>query len=301
MLSKLHTFCVIVEEGSFRKAAEKLFLSQPSVSQQVALLEKELRVLLFDRTGHKVALTPGGKTLYGLAQEILNKAEDLPVALSNYRSLSVGTLELGTTASLGVTHLPGILKGFMETFPSINVNISCGTNEALLDAVGNGDIEMAILGRDPNRKNEAPITYRTIFVEPLVIVASPDLVGYLPSNVKTEDLEAFPFIGYTVKNPLYTYENDFVIRHQVKFRKRILVDDLGIAVAMAKSSLGMAMVNRESILDDLQKGALVPVGIRGLEETQWEIQVAYHTYRGLSYAGWTLLKKTPKNTHGLKG
>ena len=76
-LHQLRIFCTIVEEGSFRQAAEKLFLSQPSVSQQVAALEKSYDVRLFERKGRSVSLTPEGRALHVLASDLLRQADEI--------------------------------------------------------------------------------------------------------------------------------------------------------------------------------------------------------------------------------
>jgi DNA-binding transcriptional LysR family regulator len=290
MLDRLHTFCVVVEEGSFRKAAAKLFLSQPSVSQQIAQLERQLQVKLFDRSGHRATLAPGGKTLYALAQEILTRARSLPEVLAEYRDLSTGTLELGVVVDLGITHLPGVLKKFIGAFPLINVNIASGSVEVLLDAVEKGAIEIAIMGRDPNRKTDDRITWKTIFTEPLILVGSPNVAAFLPVPISADDFEKVVCIGYSHKSPLYTFLNDFALRNQLKFERKVLVDEPAIALSLAEQSVGLALVGESSAGEALGRGSLVAVEYPGADDMQWEIQVAYHTHRGLGYAGWMLLR-----------
>ena len=290
MLDRLHTFCVVVEEGSFRKAAAKLFLSQPSVSQQIAQLEKHLRVKLFDRSGHKATLAPGGKTLYALAQEILTKTLALPEVLAEYRNLSVGTLELGAAVDLGMTHLPGVLKKFIDAFPLINVNIASGSVDALMEGIENGAMEIALMGRDPNRKTDERVTWKTVFTEPLILVGSPNVAGSLPVPISADDLEKVVCIGYSPKSPLHTFLNDFAIRHQLKFERKIFVDEPVVALSLAEKSVGLALVGESSVQEELLRRSLVEVKFSGSNDMQWEIQAAYHTYRGLSYAGWMMLR-----------
>ncbi len=290
MLDRLHTFCAVVEEGSFRKAAAKLFLSQPSVSQQIAQLEKQLQIKLFDRSGRKATLAPGGKTLYSLAQEILARTHDLPEILAEYRDLSVGTLELGAAVDLGMTHLPGVLKKFIDAFPLINVNIASGSVDILVDAVEKGAIEIALVGRDPNRKTDDRITWKTVFTEPLILVGSPNVAAFLPVPISANDFEKVVCIGYSQKSPLHTFLNDFALRNQLNFKRKVLVDEPAIALSLAEKSVGLAVVGESSAGEALGRGSLVEVEFSGADDMQWEIQVAYHTYRGLGYAGWMLLR-----------
>lgn len=93
-LERLRVFRTIVEEGSFRRAAERLFLSQPSVSQNIAALEREYDVRLFERKGRTIALTLEGRALHVLASDLLRKADDIPLRFREMQMLKYGKLAI---------------------------------------------------------------------------------------------------------------------------------------------------------------------------------------------------------------
>ena len=115
-LHQLRIFCTIVEEGSFRQAADRLFLSQPSVSQQVAALERSFEVRLFERRGRSITLTPEGRALHVLASELLRQADEIPSRFSDMRALRSGRLEMGVSPFAGHHILPGTLASFRREF-----------------------------------------------------------------------------------------------------------------------------------------------------------------------------------------
>ena len=105
-LHQLRIFCAVVEEGSFRQAAEKLFLSQPSVSQHVASLEKDHSIRLFERKGRTISLTPEGRALYVLASDLLRQADEIPARFRDMQALRSGRLETGVSPFAGYYILP---------------------------------------------------------------------------------------------------------------------------------------------------------------------------------------------------
>nr|MDQ2693951.1 LysR family transcriptional regulator [Pseudomonadota bacterium] len=121
-LQQLRGFCYSVQTGSISKAAERMYLSQPSVSLQIQALERELGVTLFERRGPRIQLTPEGQVLYELSLPLLEGLDTLPETFAARRgSLESGELNIAAGESTILYLLPEIMQGFGEHHPGIRV------------------------------------------------------------------------------------------------------------------------------------------------------------------------------------
>lgn len=121
-LQQLRGFCYAVQAGSISKAAERMYLSQPSVSLQIQALERELNVTLFERRGPRIRLTPEGQVLYELALPLLEGLDTLPETFAARRgSLESGELNIAAGESTILYLLPDIVHRFAEKYPGIGV------------------------------------------------------------------------------------------------------------------------------------------------------------------------------------
>ncbi len=123
-LQQLRGFCCVVQCGSVSRAAERLFLSQPSVSLQIQALERELHVTLFERRGPKLHLTPDGKTLYDLAARLVEELDTLHETFAAKRGrLESGRLDIAAGESTILYILPQYVKQFVDHHPGIEVKL----------------------------------------------------------------------------------------------------------------------------------------------------------------------------------
>ena len=171
-LHQLRIFCAVVNEGSFRQAAEKLFLSQPSVSQQVAALEKDHNLLLFERRGRSISITPEGRALYVLASDLIRQADEIPSRFRDMRSLRSGELKIGASTFAGCHILPGPVREFHGLFPAVSLTLSSGGSGAILADLRKGGAELAVLGRNFPFEGAGPYL-PCPWRRPLVMAVSP--------------------------------------------------------------------------------------------------------------------------------
>jgi DNA-binding transcriptional LysR family regulator len=123
-IKQLRAFCFTAQSGSISKAAERLYLSQPSVSLQIQALERELGITLFERRGPRISLTPDGHTLYELALPLVDGIDSLHERFeSQNQSLHSGRLDIAAGESSTLYLLPELLKEFMAQYPGIQIKL----------------------------------------------------------------------------------------------------------------------------------------------------------------------------------
>ena len=145
-LRQLEVFCKVVELKSFSRAAEAIFLTQPTVSQHVSALESFFNLQLLDRMGKEILPTHAGELLYQYAQEILHLKEKACQSLSHYAGKKSGHLRVGASTIPGEYILPALIGSFKEQFPEITVTLSIGDTRQIVDAVTAGRIEIGVVG-----------------------------------------------------------------------------------------------------------------------------------------------------------
>ena len=171
-LQNLQAFISVSETGSFSKAAEKLFLTQPAVSKRISSLEQTLNVRLFDRIGKTVQLTEAGAALLPGSRRILAELEESRRIIGNLSGHVSGSLKLGTSHHIGLHRLPNVLRSFIQQYPQVDLDIHFMDSEEALDAVLKGELELAIATL-PEKAPEN-LTTNIIWHDPLTIAVAHD-------------------------------------------------------------------------------------------------------------------------------
>ncbi|MCE0556973.1 MULTISPECIES: HTH-type transcriptional regulator CysB [unclassified Motilimonas] len=125
--------------------AESLYTSQPGISKQVRMLEDELGVQIFERSGkHLTQVTPAGKDIIRIASEILGKVESIKSVASQHTHPDEGTLNISTTHTQARYALPDVIKGFIKRYPKVSLHMHQGTPSQISEAVAKGTADFAI-------------------------------------------------------------------------------------------------------------------------------------------------------------
>lgn len=144
-LQQLRGFCFAAKEGSISKAAEKMFLSQPSVSLQIQALERELDAVLFDRNGPKIELTHEGQLLYELAQPIVDGFGNIEEAFQAQRNqVEKGRLDIAAGGSTIQYVLPGYVEKFVRAHPLIDLKLQNVTGQEGLGLLRDGRVDFCV-------------------------------------------------------------------------------------------------------------------------------------------------------------
>jgi DNA-binding transcriptional LysR family regulator len=144
-LAALKAFQAVAESGSFSKAGEILFLTQPAVSKRIASLEDGLGLKLFDRIGKHISLTEAGRTLLPEAQKILSQVDESKRLLANLSNRVGGSLHIATSHHIGLHRLPAILQNFTHHHPDVDLELSFMDSEKALRLIEIGKLELAIV------------------------------------------------------------------------------------------------------------------------------------------------------------
>ncbi|MEU0384214.1 LysR family transcriptional regulator [Streptomyces chartreusis] len=191
-LPQLHTFVVLAEELHFGRAADRLGIAQPPLSQQIRRLEDKVGHALFTRSPGRVALSAAGRELLPAARRALTGLTEGLAAARAAGSGRTGHLRVGFAASLALTVLPGLLRTHRERFPGVDLDIREMTTAPQLAALREGTIDVGLLREPPD--DDPDLAFRTVLTEPFVAVlpASHPLAAH--RTIALADLADSPFV-----------------------------------------------------------------------------------------------------------
>ena len=191
-IQNLSAFIHVSETGSFSKAAERLYITQPAVSKRVSALEAELDAKLFDRIGKSVQLTEAGRALLPGCLRILAELEESKRILNNISGHIGGQLKIGTSHHIGLHRLPPVLIHYKQQYANVDLDIHFMDSEEACAAVLKGELEIAIATLPD--KAPAKLATQLIWNDPLAVVVSRKHPLAAQKNVTLKQLVQHPAI-----------------------------------------------------------------------------------------------------------
>ena len=283
-LHQLQIFEAIAQYGSFTRAAEELFLTQPTVSQQMKQLTKAIGVPLYEQIGKRIYLTDAGKAVLEVGRDISQRFNDLEMTLADIKGLKQGNLKLAaiTTAKYFV---PRILGTFRQRYPGINISLQIANRQQILDRLANNLDDLYFIGQPPDNLE---INLRHFLDNPLVVIA--------PRNHPLAQ-EKLISLERLIEEPLIMRESGSGTRMAVESffaenRLKMLVEmEIGSNEAIKQAivgGLGLSILSRHSLALEGPQGPLVVLDVDGFPiQKHW--YVIYSSNKKLSIVAQTFL------------
>jgi len=264
LLQHLITFCRVVDEGSFTRAAQALNLTQPSVTKQVGSLEDHLQIQLFTRTGKQVHLTPAGELVYVYARQISHLVGQCESAVHELRSPGSGHITVGCVHTIGLFTLPDLLAEYAREHPLVKINVKTGNNLDTVAMLLHGEVDFGLI-TTPHLDDRLEI--HPLFDDPLLVVASPEFAASLPEALSLPALARLPMVAY-VRGSRFRITTDQLLE-QVGISPNVIMefDNHEAIKTMVRLNFGVALEPATAVAKDLQSGVLVSLNVPGLPDS----------------------------------
>lgn len=283
-LQQLITFTTVIAEGSMTAAAEKLYLTQPAVSQQIRNLEEEMDVELLVRGTRQARATIQGQLLYEYAKKIIALTQQAQVAIQTIGEGVQGSLRIGTLNSLGLYLLSPLVGTFLRHNAKINMTLIYDDGVSIFRALEKGELDAAILPDIEQEYGLKPVglEVKDLMKDDIWLVASNKEMG-LPQSITLKDINLKPFVRYSEKNSSFNerFKNE-LIRQNLKIKPVFESNNVGTCKKVIESGLGWGFLPSHSIKKQVRAGRLVNVEVSDLKTSQ---NVNYY------------LRKTEQNAH----
>ncbi|MGP1387133.1 MAG: LysR substrate-binding domain-containing protein [Thainema sp.] len=283
-LHQLRVFEATARHGSFTRAAEELYLTQPTVSIQVKQLTKAIGLPLFEQIGKRLYLTEAGQALLETSQEIFSRLEQFDMSVANLKGMKQGRLSLAviTTAKYFV---PRLLGPFCERYPGIDVALQVTNHEVIQERMANNEDDLYIVSQPPEHLD---LDSHPFLENPLVVLARKNHPLAESTNIPIEKLDGEAFIMREPGSGTRKAVQQLFEKYNIEVKVRLeLGSNEAIKQAIA-GGLGISVLSRHTLISEGIGGELTILDVDHFPiQRQW--YVAHLAGKQLSIVAETFL------------
>ncbi len=263
-LDQLRILKAISAEGSFKRAADSLFVSQPAISLQVQNLERQLDVPLFDRGGRRAQLTEAGHLLLSYGEKILGLCQETCRAIEDLQNLQGGTLIIGASQTTGTYLLPRMIGMFRKRYPDVAVQLHVHSTRRTAWSVANGQVDVAIVGGEVPTELQDSLKVQSYAEDELALIVPTSHAMAKLNTIHKDDLYKLQFITLDSQSTIRKVIDQVLTRYEIDTRRLKVEMELNSIEAIknaVQAGLGAAFVSISAIEKELQMGVLHRVTI----------------------------------------
>lgn len=246
-LRHLRYFTTLAEELHYGRAAGRLYIAQSALSKQIASLERELGVRLFDRTRRRVELTPSGQLLLPEAQRLVELSARFEQSASRVRAGVLGILRLGYTGPVAEAMLPEILRLHHRRYPETILSLREATTQVVLDDVRDGVFDAAFIRYTSGETGLERLEVKT---EPAIVAVPTDHPFARREQIRFAELRGQPLVMMTRAVEPELFDHAIALCAEAGFSPSIVheADSVQTSLSMVDSGLGLAVVTSSARL-----------------------------------------------------
>ena len=281
-IRQIETFVHVANLKSFSKAAKKLYITQPTVTNHIQNLEKELGTLLINRTGKNITLTDAGILFYKHAINILNSCEMAKFDLASFKGHIQGHLYIYSSTVPRKYILPAIINGFLQKYPKVTFTLENKDSKDTITSILEGETDFGIVGAKYPSKN---LNYIDLVEDNLLVIAPNNY--FLKPNYSTIKIDEI-----LDKKVIFREEGSgtrqLVVKELEKNNINIsnlnivgFIEDTEVIKSLVALGMGISFISNRGIDDDIKLGKYKAYYVEGFELTR-KFYFVYHNKRQLS-------------------
>lgn len=255
---QLKLFLDLTRTRNFTKVAQKNHLTQPAVSIQIRRLEEELGVRLFERTNRRVGLTDAGRLFLPYASEMLRNLEEAKARLLERQDKVLGMIKVATTVSIGLYILSNYLKQFIKLYPNVDLHVEYQLPERIYDLLLSGETDLGVLAYFEKRRDLVSIPFME---DEVVIICSPQHVWAHKRRMNLAEIKDSDFIALAETTPTGKSILRRLKQMAIPVRVKMEYDNIEIIKKTVEMGLGIALVPRQSVIQEVKNHTLVSIRI----------------------------------------
>ena len=281
-IETLKVYCDLVETESFSQAAERNFITQSAVSQQVRGLEEKFKRRLLERVRGRrdMRLTQAGEAFYQASREVLRAYGQLEESMRTLTGTVSGTVRVATVYSVGLHELPPSVREFMSLYPQAKIDLEYSRTTRVVRDVLGGAVELGVVAYPEKKRGLEVVPLRD---DRLVLICPPAHPFARRKKLRATDLQDQDFVHFERDIPTRRAIDRILRAHGVSVRRVAEFDNIETIKRAVEVGLGLAVVPRLSVLDEQRSGQLAVIP---LAEPEWTrtVGVIYRSDRALGSA-----------------
>ena len=254
-LQQLRILKAVATEKNFTKAAEVLYLSQPSLSKQIKTLEKNLDIILINRESNKISLTENGQVFLQYSERILALCEESCRALIDLKNGDRGSLTIGASQTIGTYLMPRILALFAQNYPQIDLKVQVNSTPIITNNVLKREIDIAVVGGEIPYKLKKNLTIKHFVEDEISLIIPKSHPFAKKKRINKEDLYYLNFITLNSNSTIRKFIDNILIQNQIETKQLKVIMQLnsieGIKTAVSLG-LGAAFVSSSAVEKEIE-------------------------------------------------
>ena len=279
-LFQIETFLTVAREGSFSRAAKKLYRTQPAISQTIRKLEQELGESLIDRSSREGLLTDAGQLLLGYAEKLLNLRGEAVGALAELRQMHRGHLIIGANEFTSLYLLP-VLDCFRRRYPMVKVTVQRSLASRIPGELLNHSVEMGVITFHPT---DAILRSITVYRDQLTFLVPPGHPLAGANDVHIQQLASEYFVAHNVPSRYREKVLEAFTRRRVPLNMDVELPTIEAIKKFVAAGNGVALLPRMCVEAEIARGELVPLTVRELKFER-KLRLIHRRGGELSHAG----------------
>ena len=270
-LQQLRILKAVATEKNFTKAAEVLYLSQPSLSKQIKTLEKNLDILLINRENNKISLTENGKVFLQYSERILALCEESCRALIDLKNGDRGNLTVGASQTIGTYLMPRVLALFAQNYPQIDLKVQVNSTRLIANNVLNREIDIAVVGGEIPNELKKNLTIKNFVEDELSLIISKSHPFAKKKKINKENLYYLNFITLNSNSTIRKFIDNILIQNGIETKQLKIIMQFnsieGIKTAVSLG-LGAAFVSSSAIEKEVELKTIEILKIENIRITR---------------------------------
>lgn len=278
-LRQLEVFLAVAREKSFNRAAKKIHLSQPTLSEHVSELERELGKPLFFRRGRTVTLTEAGRVFEEHAGRVVSDTEAARQAIADLDGLGHGSLLIGAGTTPGLYVMPGIIAKFRARYPGIHLRLQIANSQVIEERVRARELDLGVVGGHAVGPGEECLAAGLL--DELLLVVAPSHPWARRREIAPAQLASQPLLMREEGSATRRVTERALQRAGITFRPAMELDHTEAIKQAVMAGLGIAFVSIHAVRGELETGRLRALRLRGMRVHR-HFHVIHHQGRALS-------------------
>lgn len=257
LFRQMECFLAVARLGNLSRAAEEMFLTQPTLTARLKAFEEEVGDQLFVRTSRGMRLTEAGREFLPYAERIVASFEQGKQHLMELREVSGGRLLLGASPGVGTYALPGLLERFAATYPKVSVSVRTGHSEEILEMTLREEVQLGLT----RAMNHPQIESLPLYEDELVLVVDPDHRFTETGSAALEEIGEEQIIFFDHDSSYYEQTHALFRNAGIRELRTMEVDNIEAAKRMVEYRLGVSFLPRTAIVRSVAAGNLVMIPV----------------------------------------
>ncbi len=257
LFGQLECFLAVARLGNLSRAAEEMFLTQPTLTARLKALEEELGDQLFVRTSRGMRLTEAGKELVPYAERCVGSFEEGRRRLTELRQASGGRLVLGASPGVGTYALPGLLERFVGAYPRVSVSVRTGHSEDILEMTLKEEVQLGLT----RAMRHPEIESLHLYEDELVLVVDPGHRFTRRGSANVAEIGEEQLIFFDHDSSYFEQTHALFRNAGIRELRTMEVDNIEAAKRMVEHRLGVAFLPRTAVVRSVSAGNLSLISV----------------------------------------